>query len=676
MAILQSQCMSRLPTPGGDSGAWGIVLNDFLSVSHGTDGKLKNQVTNVKDFGAIGDGTSRPLSTIYATLAAAQSAHPTAAALSDELDGVATQTAINYLRDHGGGTLSSPRGTYICNTEILLPKAIIYDSTIVQQVNWIGEGFASKYKWSTDLGVGKWAVRPADGTLGGTGYKCDGLIKDIVFYGPNETFTLGVAPCNMKGVMGGAQRKLENVGSRYFYAGICIAGDHSQYKNVQCHYNYYGGYWENPYTNLYGDFLFEGLYLNGCAFAAIGIDYRANPQGTFIKCYIGGAPYGIYKECNGITSYSSTLKGFTNSSFVDCMFEFIGNAMISDESEANGGAPVSYWYTTTFERPFFNWRPSDNLSSKAKTSVIGMGKAERIEFLEFKETFGWTPGTLGVFNLARAPGVFIKGNITGLIAAAAGSHVFAAHSDATMDEIHFQHIGPTWDGTGRARICTTGQTWIVGDVLMEVNNTASLCTASIGLLTNGFCGIALEANDGTANNVCLVAEEGLSVPVNADVVTLLSSGYSRFVKMSATDGKVGAAVNISDSTVIGYYHAATNGTGGANGIYNVHLFTPPLINRPLALPIRLESGTSVTMSAQAAREGYVRFTAAGAVTYTIPTNATAPMPIGVAIRLWAAGIGGVTVSPAGGVILNGTATITQNTGRVLIQVSTDVWDIV
>lgn len=33
--------MSRLPTPGGDSGDWGDILNDFLSVAHNSDGTLK-----------------------------------------------------------------------------------------------------------------------------------------------------------------------------------------------------------------------------------------------------------------------------------------------------------------------------------------------------------------------------------------------------------------------------------------------------------------------------------------------------------------------------------------------------------------------------------------------------------------------------------------------------------
>lgn len=33
--------MARLPQPGGDSGQWGALLNDFLTVEHNTDGSLK-----------------------------------------------------------------------------------------------------------------------------------------------------------------------------------------------------------------------------------------------------------------------------------------------------------------------------------------------------------------------------------------------------------------------------------------------------------------------------------------------------------------------------------------------------------------------------------------------------------------------------------------------------------
>jgi hypothetical protein len=36
--------MSRLPTPGGDNGDWGGILNDYLSQAHNTDGSLKSNV--------------------------------------------------------------------------------------------------------------------------------------------------------------------------------------------------------------------------------------------------------------------------------------------------------------------------------------------------------------------------------------------------------------------------------------------------------------------------------------------------------------------------------------------------------------------------------------------------------------------------------------------------------
>lgn len=34
--------MARLPTPGGDDGAWGAILNDFLDQTHNGDGSLKS----------------------------------------------------------------------------------------------------------------------------------------------------------------------------------------------------------------------------------------------------------------------------------------------------------------------------------------------------------------------------------------------------------------------------------------------------------------------------------------------------------------------------------------------------------------------------------------------------------------------------------------------------------
>lgn len=51
--------MSRLPTPGGDQGQWGQILNDYLSAAHKADGTLKDgSVTaNVLAPGSISEST-------------------------------------------------------------------------------------------------------------------------------------------------------------------------------------------------------------------------------------------------------------------------------------------------------------------------------------------------------------------------------------------------------------------------------------------------------------------------------------------------------------------------------------------------------------------------------------------------------------------------------------------
>ena len=47
---------ARLPTPGGDSGTWGDVLNTFLAVGHDANG-YNIGVTPQVDKGSVGTGT-------------------------------------------------------------------------------------------------------------------------------------------------------------------------------------------------------------------------------------------------------------------------------------------------------------------------------------------------------------------------------------------------------------------------------------------------------------------------------------------------------------------------------------------------------------------------------------------------------------------------------------------
>lgn len=48
--------MVRMPTPGGDQGQWGAILNDFLSVEHNADGSLKKATDIAAKYEKPGSG--------------------------------------------------------------------------------------------------------------------------------------------------------------------------------------------------------------------------------------------------------------------------------------------------------------------------------------------------------------------------------------------------------------------------------------------------------------------------------------------------------------------------------------------------------------------------------------------------------------------------------------------
>lgn len=87
-----------------------------------------------------------------------------------------------------------------------------------------------------------------------------------------------------------------------------------------------------------------------------------------------------------------------------------------------------------------------------------------------------------------------------------------------------------------------------------------------------------------------------------------------------------------------------------------------------------ETGTTDSLTTADA-DDTILYTNAGAITVTIPLNATQAIRIGSIIRLiQGAAAGVVTLSPTGGVTLNGaTATNGVNTQLVLVKVATDTW---
>ncbi|MBN3734641.1 hypothetical protein [Burkholderia sp. Tr-20390] len=113
MSGLNSGLAGRLKSP-----AYGAALVAFTLAATGaqarTIGAKAGDFVNIRDFGAIGDGNSHPISTKFSTLAMAQVVYPEAVALTDEIDWCAAQRCANYCNGNGAETFV-PNGKYVFN---------------------------------------------------------------------------------------------------------------------------------------------------------------------------------------------------------------------------------------------------------------------------------------------------------------------------------------------------------------------------------------------------------------------------------------------------------------------------------------------------------------------------------------------------------------------------------
>lgn len=99
--------MARLPQPGGDTGNWGDILNDFLSVEHNPDGTLKSS-SNLDDKAddsdvvhLTGNETINGTKTFVASPLVPTPSAATQAANKQYVDGVSSTTNIAYVSATG-----------------------------------------------------------------------------------------------------------------------------------------------------------------------------------------------------------------------------------------------------------------------------------------------------------------------------------------------------------------------------------------------------------------------------------------------------------------------------------------------------------------------------------------------------------------------------------------------
>jgi hypothetical protein len=97
--------MSRLPTPGQDTGQWGNILNDFLAQAHNTDGSIKDTGTVAQKYTKPSGGIPRTdlSSSVQASLDNAD-----AAVVGTAPDATTTTKGVVQLAGDLAGTAASP----------------------------------------------------------------------------------------------------------------------------------------------------------------------------------------------------------------------------------------------------------------------------------------------------------------------------------------------------------------------------------------------------------------------------------------------------------------------------------------------------------------------------------------------------------------------------------------
>lgn len=98
--------------------------NDNSANTAYVDVSLATRGLDIKTSGAVCDGASHPLSSLYSTLAAAQAVYPAATALSDEVDTVATQKALTAAGASTTKRVVANNGTCLFNRVAVLPAGI------------------------------------------------------------------------------------------------------------------------------------------------------------------------------------------------------------------------------------------------------------------------------------------------------------------------------------------------------------------------------------------------------------------------------------------------------------------------------------------------------------------------------------------------------------------------
>lgn len=131
---------------------------------------FKGQHIHVDMFGAIGDGSSHPLSERYATLALAQADYPFAAALADEIDWCAIQAAIEASKSTNYTSINGYAVVHFAAKKYFINRSLNCTDRAFQPLRLCGQGMSQLCSEGTTVLIcdtGSWCI-----DLTGSSYVC------------------------------------------------------------------------------------------------------------------------------------------------------------------------------------------------------------------------------------------------------------------------------------------------------------------------------------------------------------------------------------------------------------------------------------------------------------------------------------------------------------------------
>jgi hypothetical protein len=167
--------------------------------------------------------------------------------------------------------------------------------------------------------------------------------------------------------------------------------------------------------------------------------------------------------------------------------------------------------------------------------------------------------------------------------------------------------------------------------------------------------------------------------VSTDKIQITVDGTQAEATAAVLQTFVATAPAVTGGTITG---AAVSGgtiagsaiTGGSINGATIGATTP--VQAQTYRPINAQTGTTYTL-ALADNGKRVTLTNSGAITLTVPTNASVAFPVGAEIDLAQLGAGLVTVAAAGGVTLHSLSAAVTLTGQYgwgkLVKTATDTW---